>query len=171
MGEIGKIRAAKVEAEIGPKLADAARDAVGVIVEHGGVFDGFGMLGSSCFEPFEIEHLSGNDGVDDVADELGLGDGGLSERVENLLSTREELGLAGGFALGECGVPSGRVASLLDRVLKFTQGVHFRVDRNVWGIGEGVAGAREEVGEGDWFAEIFGEESDGEEKRARNITQ
>ena len=60
-------------ADAGPEFADAAGDAIGVVVQLGGSFEGDDLVGRGFFEAMQVQFLAAGDGEEDVTDKFQIG--------------------------------------------------------------------------------------------------
>jgi len=147
----------------GPKFTHAAGDAIGVVVQFNGGLEGNDALDSGSGlgergEPLEVQFLTAGDGAEDVADAFLVFRGKLTQCIQAVVDFFEEEFFGGGALLSGEVVEIQRSAIFAqDAFAELLQGNETLVQRDDLGIGNGIGGAGEEVGERDLGADGTGQ--------------
>ena len=173
-GQLGRVQRRvawqMLEAEPGPEFADAAGDEVGVFVERRGVRqrDDAGGIG----ETLQVQRLAADDLREHGGDLRAVRGGERGEPVERFAEAREEFRLAG-MGGAQIALERGKAVARAggNHLAEGREMLEAQGRRRIRGIGDGVAGAREQVGEADGRAQCRGQDADGEVKRARDARE
>ena len=164
--EVGAVRQV-VKAQAGPEFADAAGDEVGVFVEFGGALEGDDA--ASFAKAGEVEGLAADDFVEH-ADNLPtlflVEDGEPGEAVAEAGDERTFAIVRGGDFLAQFVEALGLAGA--DHLPKGREMFQPRGDGHGGAVGDGVAGAGEQVGEADGAAQHGGQQPDAEVERTRD---
>lgn len=161
----GKIIIA-IEANLGPEFAHAAGYLIGIFSQFPVAFQSHH---SGCFEADKIPSLAFGDDRDDLPDRFLLGGGEFIEIGQAVIEMVEKNALTGRETIGfRRSRPRRTVQDALAKAREEFLAIR---DRPFARVGQGVAGAREEIAEAGGRSEILREKAQAQVKRTRDVLQ